>query len=80
MYGACMVSPEATTQVAARAVTAEMARQNLSQVDISTRTGIPRPTLQRRLSGFSPFTVDELDRIAHVLNVEVVSLMNGSAA
>lgn len=75
-----MVSPEATTQVAARAVTAEMARQNVSQVDLSTRAGIPRPTLQRRLSGFSPFTVDELDRIAQALRVEVVALMDGSAA
>lgn len=41
----------------------------------SEHTGIPRTTLLRRLTGASPFTVAELERIALLLDVPVHSLI-----
>lgn len=42
---------------------------------ICEQTGIPRVTLHRRLSGLSPFTLAELDRIADALRVPTTSLL-----
>ena len=38
-------------------------------------TGIPRVTLDRRLSGRTPFTLNELDRIAEALSIPTASLL-----
>jgi len=44
--------------------------------EVSQSTGIPRTTLQRRINslGKSPFTVIELDMLAHALGTPVQSL------
>lgn len=38
-------------------------------------TGIPRVTLDHRLSGQSPLTLNELDRIAEALSVPTADLL-----
>jgi len=65
------------TRGTADTVGSAMEAAGWSQVAISTTTGIPRTTLLHRLSGFSPFTVDELQRIGDVLDVEVHTLIGG---
>lgn len=49
-----------------------------STLALSEQTGIPRTTLLRRLTGTSPFTVDELALIASNLDIEVHSLIPGT--
>lgn len=63
------------TQGTAAAVASAMVTAGRTQVALSDATGIPRTTLLRRLGGLSPFTVDELQRIADALNVEVHTLI-----
>lgn len=80
-YCAYMVNPlTPTAEVAHRAISAEMDRQGITQVELADKAYIPRATLQRRLAGVSGFTVSELDRIAVALGVEVLTLVNGDAA
>lgn len=68
-----------TAQVAA-AVEAARGTAGLSEVVLADATNIPRSTLKRRLSGASPFTVEELDAIATALGVSIVDLIGGVAA
>lgn len=51
-----------------------------SRLSLSTKTGIPRTTLNRRLDGHSSFTVRELAAIATVLGANVSDLLPGSIA
>lgn len=55
-------------------------RHGVKLVWLSDQTGIPRTTLDRRLSGKSPFTVAELDAIAAALRIPVESLTLAGAA
>jgi transcriptional regulator with XRE-family HTH domain len=63
------------TEVVARAVSDAMAERGQSQRAVSLATGIPRPTLTRRLNAHSSFTVAELERIAAFLDVEVADFL-----
>ncbi|MFC8531861.1 helix-turn-helix domain-containing protein [Nocardia sp. NPDC057227] len=56
-------------QVSAR-VEAAIKSSPLSQTAVADITGIPRETLRRRVRGISAFTVDELESIARVLEVD----------
>ena len=56
-----------------------MDAKGITQVDLARDANIPRATLQRRMAG-APFTIDELERIAKALGVEVVTLVKGAAA
>jgi transcriptional regulator with XRE-family HTH domain len=64
----------------AEQVTAKMEAAGLSQLGLSEKTGIARATLIRRLTGRSPFQVDELEAIAGVLGISVGDLLPGEAA
>jgi len=57
-----------------------MAEKNVSALDMSERTGIPRTTLGRRLKGTSSFTVFELASIADSLGVSMVEVIQRSSA
>lgn len=59
-------------------VAAAMSDAGKSEVAVSEATGIPRSTLKRRLSGFSSFTVDELQRVADLLEVPVTTLLDAT--
>lgn len=71
------VSPPQTPAVrVADAVNAAMDARGVTRLELSDATGIPRSTLIRRLNGLLPsFTIDELDRIAQHLEVDVVTLV-----
>lgn len=67
------------TRVAAE-VRAEMARKNITALELSQLTGIPQTTLARRLRGFVPFDVAELAAVATVLEVDTPDLMRRASA
>jgi transcriptional regulator with XRE-family HTH domain len=52
-----------------------IAASGRSLVDISEATGIPRTTLLRRLTGRSPFTVEELGALATELGTTAHALI-----
>ena len=52
-------------------VKAELARQNMSIVDLSTKTGIKYQTLFNKISGKYPFTLDEAKNIKQALAVDI---------
>ena len=60
-------------------VVAAMHAKDVSRLALADKAGIPRTTLIRRLTGTSPFTVDELARIAGALGVDVVALVAAGA-
>lgn len=71
--------PRMTTAQTASADLAEviveaMKADGQSQRSMSTATGIPLVTLNRRLTGRSAFTVIEVAAIAQVLDISVVDL------
>lgn len=63
------------SEVAAGEVRALLGRNRQTIAGLSESTGIPIATLNRRLSGRTPFTVDELDLIAHHFGVSVADLL-----
>jgi len=61
-------------------VKAEMARRSHSQVSLAPLVGMRQQALSRRLSGRTPFTIDELARIASALEVPLSHLVSDVAA
>ena len=59
----------------ALAVREQLRKSGKTQLDVVDATGIPRTTLNRRMTGNSPFTVNELDLIASFLDVSVSTLL-----
>lgn len=66
-------------QVAAE-VRAEMARKQVTKKELSVQTGMSLSTLQRRLYGTYPFTVEELLRVATALDAPISQFFKGEAA
>lgn len=64
-----------TTERVAAASLSAMEARGISVYELARRTGIARSTLNRRLSGYSPFTLRELDAISTALNLEPGSLV-----
>lgn len=64
----------------ARNVRAEMARAGKNQQDIASHLGISQQSVSRRMSGSTPFTIDELAAIAGLLGVRLTELVREVAA
>lgn len=58
-----------TSGTVAAEIRAEIARQRKRLGDVATALGMSRPTLYRRLSGQVPFDVEQLYRLADLLDV-----------
>lgn len=69
-----MDTPEATSKALAEAVKAALETAGVSRRDAAERTGIPLTTLQRRLTGRSPFLVTELAVLASLTGTTVSAL------
>lgn len=52
-------------------VKAELARRNMSVVDLSNKTGIRYQTLVDKINGKYPLTLDEAKKIKSALEVEI---------
>jgi len=61
-------------------VRAEMARGKRTQAILAHEVGMKQQALSRRLSGRTPFNVDELGRIASALGTSMADLVGGNAA
>jgi transcriptional regulator with XRE-family HTH domain len=57
-----------------------MARRSHSQITFAPLVGMRQQALSRRLSGRTPFTIDELARIASALDVALADLVAEVAA
>lgn len=57
-----------------------MARHKISQAELAKALDKTQQALSRRISGETPFKVDELHTVADVLGVPVGRLMNETAA
>lgn len=64
------------TQAIAKAVQEAMGRAGVNTHNLVKVTGIPRTTLDRRLTGLSPFTTAELAHVAHALDTSLSALLN----
>lgn len=69
-----VIDPDFRTLVAAT-VRAEMARRQLHQADLAAALGLPRTGISRRLTGHTPFTVDEMQALAHLFEMDVRDLI-----
>lgn len=68
------MTPQDTARGIARNVSAALRSADISQRDAAALTGIAINTLSRRLTGNSPFKVDELALIAEILGTTVHDL------
>lgn len=70
-----------TSRRVAAAVSAALEAAGVNTLTAAERTGIPRSTLSRRLTGTSAFTIVELELVANLLGVTVDHfLVQGVAA
>lgn len=56
-------------------IRAEMARQRLSQKEMARRLGWSRAALSRRLTGGTGWSINEADKVAELLGVELRMLV-----
>lgn len=63
----------------ASAVRAELGRQGKKLTDLTVPLGLSRPTISGRLNGHTPFTADELDKIASFLGLTAYDLIDSAA-
>ncbi len=70
-------SPSPLTQRVAAEIRAELGRQQMSQRRLGELLGIDQALVSRRLAAINarPWTTDEIDRIAQVLEVPVDRLL-----
>lgn len=59
----------------ASSVRAEMARRGLHQGQVAEVLGLPRTAVSRRLTGQTPWTVDELHAIAGIFGMDLRDLI-----
>jgi len=62
---------QSLTQRVAAEVRAEVARQNVTQLELARILEIAQPSVSRRLNGKFPFDTDELDKLASAFGVPV---------
>lgn len=75
-----METPDEVSRRVAGAVASAMVAAGTSQREVAGMTGIPLTTLNRRLTGRSPFLVTELASIASVLGVPVLDIVKAAYA
>lgn len=61
---------------AAANIRAELARRRLTQEDVASRAGMPRTVLTELLAERTRITLDKLEALAAVLEVEPAKLLN----
>ena len=63
------------SEVVAANIRAEGARRGWTQSDVATRLGQSRMWVSDRYRGRTPWTIDELDRVAELLGLDTVDLL-----
>lgn len=70
-----MPTPTDTSERIAATVSAALREAGITQATAVEKTGIAKATLERRLTGKSPFLTTELELIADMLGVDFFTLM-----
>lgn len=70
------MEPKPSQQALAETVAAALQVAGLVQRDVAEGTGIPLATLNRRLTGRSPFLITELAAIAELLDTTASGLLS----
>lgn len=75
------MSPSADTFASsiASAVRAELERKGKRRSDLIAVLDMSRPTISGRLNGHTPFTADELDKVATFLGITAYDLIDSAA-
>jgi transcriptional regulator with XRE-family HTH domain len=73
----CMTSP--TSQAVAGTIRAELARRRLSQRDLAQKLAMSQSSLNRRLTGAQAWDLDELHRVAELLEIDARDLLPAAA-
>ena len=60
-------------------VRAEMARRGITQTQLAEQIGRSQPQLSKRLTGASPFDINELTAVADALSVPIEKLTTTTA-
>ena len=68
-----------TAQRVAATVRAEMARRKITQTAAASGLGMSQAALSRRLTGVTPFDVEELSALADLLGVSTAMLVGDAA-
>lgn len=71
---------QSLTETVAAEVRAELGRQRKSGAWLALQLGVSDAWVSRRISGSMPMSVEDLERIADVLEVTPAYLMGGRAA
>lgn len=77
MYGAHMVTkkPSTVTAAAGRIIDYSLREKRISRSEAASKLGMGRETLRRRIEGSQGFTMDELERVAAVLDTDLAALV-----
>lgn len=62
------------------AVRVEMARRRVTQTKLADLTGLTQAYISRRMTGETPFDVDDLDKVAVALGVPVATFFTPAPA
>lgn len=71
---------QSLSQRVADNVRAELARAKISQAKLASEINFTQQAISRRLSGHVSFTIDELDSIAAVLGISLITLLGDEIA
>ena len=72
--------PTTVTQSIASEIRAELGRKRIPQADLANVLGVSQAGISRRLSGDTPFDVNEVAAVADFLGVPVALLFGETAA
>ena len=67
--------PQKYHQNVLKHVITAISEKNITQKELSTRSGISQPTLSKLLSGKSNFTLDQLARISYALHIDIAEFV-----
>jgi transcriptional regulator with XRE-family HTH domain len=70
---------ETLSERVARRLRGAIAENRIVQRDLAAAAGIGQPQMSRRITGFTPFTLDELDRVAEALGIALDALLGTGA-
>lgn len=71
-----MTATQSLNSQVATVIRVELARRNFTQADLARMAGLTESTFSRRMTGEIPFTTEEIDKIAFILNMSVSELTN----
>jgi transcriptional regulator with XRE-family HTH domain len=71
---------QSLAEIVAANVRAELGRSRITQREAATRIGVSQGALSKRLNGYLPFDVRELELLAALLHVSADSLLRTAIA